>query len=150
MIEKLKTFLPALILLAFLGASFALWLPREGATSTLGGAAIQQLDARFEAGDAKLAGLMAVTHDRPVFHATRKPVAAPEVQKAPEPVLQLLGIISEDNGDTLAFVKISTSGALYRLAEGESVDRWEIVEIGTKQISVSKDGKAPYRLEIGG
>ncbi|MEM6407158.1 MAG: hypothetical protein AAF700_01940 [Pseudomonadota bacterium] len=149
-LAKLKAILPAVILLGFLGASAALWIPREGATRTTNGPAIQQLDARLEAGDAKLASLMEVTHDRPVFHASRKPVAAPEAPKAPEPVLQLLGVISEDNGDTLAFVKISTSGGLYRLAEGESVERWKILEIGTKKITVSKDGEAPYTLEIGG
>lgn len=149
-LKKLKPFVPAAILAVFALAATALWLPREGATTTLRGPALQQLDARLQAGDDMLASLMEITHDRPVFHASRKPVAAPEEVKAPEPVLQLLGIISEDNGETLAFVKVSTSGALYRLAKGESVDRWEIVDIGTEEISVSKDGKRPYTLEIGG
>ncbi|MEM7472995.1 MAG: hypothetical protein AAF340_16730 [Pseudomonadota bacterium] len=149
-LSKLKALLPALILVAFFAASAALWIPREGVTSTRAGPVAQQLDARLEAGDQKLASLMDVTNARPVFHASRRPVAAPEVQKAPEPVLELLGIIAEDNGDTLAFVKISTSGALYRLAKGETVDRWQIIEIGTEEVTISKDGKSPFKLKIGG
>ena len=149
MMDKLRSHAPVLILGVSVLAAAALWLPRGAADTKAAAPALQSLDTRLAEGNARLSSLIEVTNDRPVFHATRRPVAAPEAQKALEPVLSLLGIIAEDNGETLAFVKVS-NGALYRIGRGESVGRWRVLEIGTETISVSKDGGAPYTLRIGG
>ncbi|MGR3511115.1 MAG: hypothetical protein ACU0GG_00010 [Paracoccaceae bacterium] len=144
-----RAFAPALILGLAILASAAVWWPRGGSETTVRAPALKELNARLSSGSERLAGLIEVTNDRPVFHASRRPIAAAEAPKAPEPVLSLLGIIAEDNGETLAFVKVS-NGALYRLGKGETVGRWRILEIGTESISVSKDGQEPYTLTIGG
>lgn len=147
--SNLKPLLSLLIFGAFLLAAAALWIPRGQATATATPPALKELDARLSSGSERLSDLIEITNARPVFHASRRPVAAPEAPKAPEPVLSLLGVIAEDNADPLAFVKLSTTGALYRIGKGETVGRWRIIDIGTEQISVSKDGKTPYVLSIG-
>lgn len=149
MISQLRPLLPTLIIGAFVLAAAALWLPRGGTATVAAAPELKELDARLSSGSERLANLIEVTNERPVFHASRRPVAAPEAPKAPEAMLSLLGIIAEDNGETLAFVKVSTTGALYRIGKGETVGRWRILEIGTESISVSKDGQAPYTLSIG-
>ncbi len=150
MIDKLRSILPLLILGFFGLAAAAVWMPRSVDSSVTAAPALKELDERLSSGSQRLSDLIEVTNDRPVFHASRRPVATPEAPKAPEPVLQLLGIIAEDNADTLAFVKVSTDGTLYRIGEGETVGRWRILEVGTDAITVSKDGNAPYTLRIGG
>ena len=147
--SKLKSLAPFLILGVFLIAAAALWVPRSEATASASAPVLKELDERLSSGSARMSDLITVTNERPVFHASRRPVAAPEAPKTPEPVLSLLGVIAEDNAETLAFVKLSTTGALYRIGKGETVGRWRIVDIGTEQISVSKDGNAPYTLRIG-
>ena len=147
--SKLKAFLPILILGVFAAAAAAVWIPRGGAVATAATPPLKELDARLSSGSERLSDLIAVTNERPVFHASRRPVATPEAPKAPEPVLSLLGVIAEDNAEPRAFVKLSSDGALYRIAKGETVGRWRIIDIGTEQISVSKDGKTPYTLRIG-
>ena len=150
MIDKLRPLVPLLMLGGFELAAAALWLPRGSTTSVASAPALKELDARLSSGSARLSDLIEVTNERPVFHASRRPVAAPEAPKAPEPVLSLLGIIAEDNSDTLAFVKVSSTGTLYRIGAGETVGRWRVLEIGTEEITVSKDGADPYTLRIGG
>ncbi|MEP5199672.1 MAG: hypothetical protein ABJQ66_09650 [Paracoccaceae bacterium] len=147
--SKIKAFLPLLILGVFILAAAALWIPRGGATATASTPELKELDERLSSGSERLSDLIEVTNARPVFHATRRPVATPEAPKAPEPVLSLLGVIAEDNAAPLAFVKLSTTGALYRIGKGETIGRWRILDIGTEQISVSKDGNSPYTLRIG-
>lgn len=147
--DKLQSLLPLAIIACFVLAAVALWVPRGGAEVITSAPSLQVLDQRLSSGSERLSGLIEVTNARPLFHSTRRPVAAPEAPKAPEPVLSLLGVISEDNGDTLAFVKVSTTGALYRIGAGETVGRWRILEIGTEVIKVSKDGQEPYTLRIG-
>lgn len=147
--NKLKPIVPVLILAVFVIAAAALWIPRGGTTAFAAAPVLKELDERLSSGSERMSDLIAVTNERPVFHASRRPVAAPEAPKTPEPVLSLLGVIAEDNAETLAFVKLSTTGALYRIGKGETVGRWRIVDIGTEQISVSKDGKTPYTLRIG-
>lgn len=149
MIDKLRPLAPVLILGLSILASAALWLPRGEPDLTTKTPALRELDTRLASGSERLASLVEVTNARPVFHASRRPITAPEAQTAPEPVLSLLGIIAEDNGETLAFVKVS-NGALYRIGKGETVGHWRILDIGTEAISVSKDGQAPYTLRIGG
>lgn len=149
MIDKLRPFAPVLIMAVSVLAAAALWLPRGGSDAATSAPAPKELSTRLSSGSERLAGLIEVTNARPVFHASRRPIAAPEAPKAPEPVLSLLGIIAEDNGETLAFVKVS-NGSLYRIGKGETVGRWRILEIGTETISVSKDGQPPYTLSIGG
>lgn len=146
---KLRLFVPVLIVGASIAASAALWIPAEDTANVTPTPALKELDERLSSGSARLSELIAVTNERPVFHASRRPVATPEAPKAPEPVLALLGVIAEDNGETLAFVKLSSNGALYRIGKGETVGRWRVTDIGTDQISVSKDGNAPYVLRIG-
>lgn len=150
MIDKLRPLVPVLILAGFALAAAAVWLPRGAAKTVINAPSFQELDARLSSGSARLSDLIAVTNERPVFHTTRRPVATPEAPKAPEPVLSLLGIIADDGTETLAFVKVSTTGTLYRIGAGETVGRWRILDIGTEEITVSKDGNEPYILRIGG
>jgi len=149
-LSKLNAIAPAVILLGFAGASVVISMPRSDIETQRAAPELRELDERVSHGSARLSALIAVTNERPVFHASRRPIAAPEAPKAPEPVLSLLGVISEDDGKTLAFVKLSTNGALYRIGAGETVGRWRILEIGTDQITVSKDGDEPYTLRING
>ncbi|MEM7719354.1 MAG: hypothetical protein AAF222_09115 [Pseudomonadota bacterium] len=147
--DMLNKFLPLLIVGTFALAAAAVWLPRGGATTVSAAPALKELDARLSSGSERLANLIEVTNERPVFHASRRPIAAPEAPKVAEATLALLGIIAEENGETLAFVKVS-NGSLYRIGKGETVGRWRILDIGTETISVSKDGQTPYMLSVGG
>ena len=147
--SKLRLLAPLLILGVFVLAAAALWIPRGESTATASTPMLKELDERLSSGSERLSDLIEITNTRPVFHATRRPVATPEAPKAPEPVLSLLGVIAENDAETLAFVKLSTTGALYRIGKGETVGRWRILDIGTEEISVSKDGKSPYTLRIG-
>lgn len=147
--DVLNKLLPFLILGTFTLAAAALWLPRGGAAPLAAAQPLKELDARLSSGSARLAGLIEVTDARPIFHASRRPIAAPEAPKVAEATLSLLGIIAEEDGETLAFVKVS-NGSLYRIGKGETVGRWRILDIGTETISVSKDGQAPYILSVGG
>ena len=150
MIDKMRSLLPVFILGTFILAAAAIWAPRGSESTTASSPTLKELDERLSSGSARLSGLIEVTNERPVFHASRRPVAAPETPKAPEPVLQLLGIIAEDNVETLAFVKVSTDSTLYRVGEGETVGRWRVLDVGTDAITVSKDGDTPFTLRIGG
>ncbi|MEP2263045.1 MAG: hypothetical protein ABJI00_16650, partial [Paracoccaceae bacterium] len=87
--SKIKAFLPLLILGVFILAAAALWIPRGGATATASTPELKELDERLSSGSERLSDLIEVTNARPVFHATRRPVATPEAPKAPEPVLSL-------------------------------------------------------------
>lgn len=149
-LPKLGAIAPPLILLAFAAAAVAISMPRNDTERPRPAAELRELDERLSYGSARLSDLIAVTNERPVFHASRRPIATPEAPVAPEPVLSLLGVISEDDGKTLAFVKVSTSGALYRIGQGETVGRWSILEIDTEEITVSKDGAEPFKLRING
>lgn len=149
-LSKLNAYTPGLILLAFAAGSVVISMPRSDIETLRPAPELRELDERLSYGSARLSGLISVTNERPVFHASRRPVATPEAPQAPEPVLTLLGVISEDDGKTLAFVKLSTNGALYRIGQGETVGRWRILDIGTEEITVSKDGEAPYKLQING
>ncbi|MEM6386423.1 MAG: hypothetical protein AAF718_09330 [Pseudomonadota bacterium] len=150
LIQKARSHLPLLIFGGFALVAALLWMPRGSSDAVAEAPALKELEARLSSGSQRLADLIEVTNERPVFHASRRPIATPEAPKAPEPELSLLGVIAEDNGETLAFVKVSTTGALFRIGKGETVGRWRILEIGTEAISVSKDGQAPYTLRIGG
>lgn len=148
--SKLKSIAPLLILGVFAVGAAAIWIPRsESSAHATGTPTLNELDARLSSGSKRLSDLIEITNARPVFHASRRPVSAPVAPKAPEPVLSLLGVIADDDGETLAFVKLSSNGALYRIGEGETVGRWRVVEIGIEEISVSKDGDSPYTLRIG-
>ena len=147
---KLSSFAPLAIAGGFILVSALVWWPRADAAQSPQGGELRELSLRLSSGSDRLAGLVPPTDERPLFHASRRPVAAPEAAKPVEPVLSLLGVIKEENGETVAFVKVSTSGALYRIGKGATVGRWRIIDIGTEEITVSKEGKAPYQLRIGG
>lgn len=149
MTGNLRTVLPGLIIGAFALAAALIWIPRDSGPTQISISQSQDIHALQDAAAERLAELIEVTGQRPVFHASRKPVAAPEAPKAPEPELLLLGIISEDDTRVLAFVKISNGASLYKVGEGEIIGKWRVLEIGNRAITVSKDGNAPYTLSIG-
>ena len=149
-LAKLTPMAPMLLLAGFALVAAVIWVPRGTDAPQIAAPSHKELDARLSSGSERLANLIAVTNERPVFHASRRPVPTAEAPKAAEPVLSLLGVIREDNAETLAFVKVSTTGTLYRVAEGETVGRWRILKIGVEESTVSKDGKAPFMLQIGG
>ncbi len=145
----LRPLLPVLLLGLFVLAALAVWVPRGSAPEVAAAPALKELDARLSSGSERLSALIAPTNERPVFHASRRPIAAPEAPKAPEATLTLLGVI--DDGDApLAFLKLSTTGALYRIGKGGTVGRWRVLDIGVNEVSISKDGNAPFTLRIGG
>ena len=147
------TLIGALVLAVFCGASVWIWIPRA-ATAPEGVAAAPALDlaARLQMMDETLAGYIAVTSERPLFHATRRPepAAAPALAPPPppEPTLSLVGILS-DGDARLALVRTSTSPALYRLEAGARLDRWQILEISATGIRVRKEDGAEQVLRIG-
>ncbi|MEO0921816.1 MAG: hypothetical protein AAFY09_03415 [Pseudomonadota bacterium] len=148
--KSMKPYMPALILAGFMLAALALWLPGAHSDPAPEPPVLKEIDERLSSGSARLSELMQVTNARPLFHASRRPVAEPEAPAQPKAVLKLLGIIAEDGSETRAFVKLSTSSNLYRIGKGETIGKWRIVDIGREEITVSKDGKKPYTLKIGG
>ncbi|MEM9974766.1 MAG: hypothetical protein AAF771_11355 [Pseudomonadota bacterium] len=138
---------PAAIIVAFTTAAFAIWLP---GSADHGQAAVPQtttIDSRLAARSERLSALIQDTDTRPVFHGSRRPVQSAAAPAAPEPVLSLLGVIS-DGGEKIAFVRISTGAALYSVGAGDTVGAWRILKIGTESVQVSKNGAAPFTLRI--
>lgn len=148
--------LDRLIGMAVLGvfclASLWLWLPSRAVAPNNAAAPAVDLAARVQAMDDTLADLIAVTTERPLMHATRRPVpeeapAAPP-PAAPEPTLTLLGVLS-DGDARLALVRTSTSPELYRLEANTRFGPWEIIEILDNAIRVRKDNGPEQVLRIG-
>ena len=146
-LERVSAFAPAAILVVFAVASLALWLPGGGNEVQSVPAARAALDARLAAGSQRLADLKDATNARPVFHGSRRPLAQPEAPVAAEPVLNLLGVIS-DGGEKVALLQVSNRTGLFSLGKGETIGRWELLDIGTEHVLVSKDGGEPFNLRI--
>jgi len=134
----------------FAALSIWVWLPSAAPPVPMMASTESNLTDRLEANQNRLADLIDVTTNRPLFDATRQAQSAPE-QPAPapppEPVLSLVGILGVDE-ERVALVRVSTSAQLYRLTEGATLGPWQVIEISTNGISVSKDGAAPDRLVI--
>lgn len=96
-----------------------------------------------------LEGLIAVTGDRPLFQADRRPVAAPEAPApAAEAVLILVGILV-DGEERLALVRRSTSEQLFQIEAGGRLGPWQIVSVDAASVSVRKDDGSTFSLRIG-
>ena len=146
-ISGLQALLPIAILGAFTLGALAIWLPRGDVATASSATPATTLDRRLAARNTRLAELVEATDTRPVFHGTRRPIAQAAPAAAPEPVLSLMGVIS-DAGEKIAFVRISTAPDLYSVGKGDRLGRWQIVDIGTEEVLVSKDGNDPVTLRI--
>lgn len=146
-VPGLRAVLPMVILAAFAVPALAIWVPGAGSYGQTPVAQTTTLDARLAARNDRLSDLIPDTDARPVFHGTRRPIQTAQPAAAPEPVLSLMGVIS-DSGENVAFVRISTGAALYSVSNGDTVGQWRIVEIGTNDIQVSKNGGDPVTLRI--
>ncbi|MEJ8561261.1 hypothetical protein QTO30_08520 [Yoonia sp. GPGPB17] len=127
-----------------------IWLPQTPAATPAASSPARDVTARLAASQERLADLIAVTSERPLFDATRRPVAAPEVAApvaAPEPVLTLVGILGIED-EKVALVRISTSAQLYQLNEGDTLGAWDVLDIAAYSITVRKDGDATQELFI--
>ena len=143
----LRALLPAAILAAFAVPALAIWLPGGSDYGAAPAAPATTLEARLTARTDRLAALTTATAARPVFHGSRRPIETAQPAAAPEPVLSLMGVIS-DAGEKIAFVRISTGAALYSVGKGDAVGQWRILDIGTEEIQVSKGGADPVTLRI--
>lgn len=145
-----EKFTGAVIFAVFLALAAWVWLPGATPAPTVQPTPASNLDATLQAGQEQMASLIAVTTERPLFHATRTPPAAPEAPAAPvvpEPTLTLVGILGVDE-DKVALVRISTSPELFRLGAGAQLGDWEIVSIDTDEVTISKNGGAPQKFSI--
>ena len=127
------------------------WVPAAPAVVATPPTVVDDVNATLQAGQEEMAGFIVVTGERPLFHATRRPQAAPEqppAPVAPEPVMTLVGILGVDD-EKVALVRVSTSAQLYRLSEGAQLGPWQVMSISSASIEVSKDGAAPEVLTIG-
>jgi len=134
----------------FLALSAWVWLPSSVPFTPSNSATPSDVTTRLSANQDRLAELIDITNNRPLFDATRQPQATPEQPPPaapPEPVLSLVGILGLDD-DRVALVRVSTSAQLYRLSEGTSLGPWQVLEITDRAISVSKNGGEPDRLTI--
>jgi type II secretory pathway component PulC len=82
-------------------------------------------------------GSLAVIVERPVFSESRRPSASEE---GPAPALDftLVGVMISDR-ERSALVQSPHGGAVQRLAEGEEVDGWIVVDIEPDHIVVRHD-----------
>ena len=140
------------VLGVFGAAALWVWVPQAAAPTSVTTAPAVDLAARVQMMDERLSGFIAVTTERPLFDATRRPptAEAPEAPATPqaEPTLTLVGVLGDGNA-RLALVRTSTSPQLYRLETGARLDRWEVLEIGPSSIRVRKDDNAEEILRIG-
>lgn len=98
----------------------------------------------------RIAALIPITAERPLFHASRRPPQAPEPAAPPPPpeeTIALVGILGDEAG-RIALVRISSSTELFRVEAGGQLGPWEILAIGDKFVQVSKDEGAPFVLSI--
>ena len=85
---------------------------------------------------------------RPLFSRTRRPEVISEVTeitpskkptKTKPPMLQLLGIVEQANR-FVALVKIRGNTKSIRVALGDTVDGWEVLDIGRRELKLGRDG----------
>lgn len=128
-----------------------IWLPAR--TPDLPPARTPALDIAdgLSATQDRLAGLVEVTAERPLFQPTRRPLpaqAAPASIAAPEATITLVGILG-DSGNESALVRLSTSPELYLVQSGDQLGEWRVLSIGPASIELSKSGGAPFILPLG-
>ncbi len=144
--------LPGILIFAgFCGLAAWIWVPNAPQTLTQTRTPTDTVGSRVADGVQQLSELIPVTTERPLFHATRRPVqvAAPApAPVAPERTLSLVGILGED-GTQIALVRISGSSELYRVDAGGQLGPWTILAIGDSFVQVSKDDGDPILLTIG-
>ncbi|PJI84916.1 hypothetical protein BC777_2909 [Yoonia maricola] len=127
-----------------------IWIPQTPTSTAPASGPGRDVMGRLAASQERLADLIAVTSERPLFDATRRPVAAPEAAAPaapPEPVLTLVGILGIED-EKVALVRISTSAQLYRLNKGDTLGAWRILDITANSVTVSKDGGDAGQLFI--
>ncbi|MFC7047850.1 type II secretion system protein N [Emcibacter nanhaiensis] len=92
----------------------------------------------------------ALLSEKPLFHATRKPVeiTKPEpVQARPQVVRSnltdylLTGIVYISSGESLAYVRGRRNGKNYKLRLGDEFEGWTVEEIRKTEVVVSRDGR---------
>lgn len=137
-----------MIFAAFGAASVWMWLPPNTAQPTT--TDVPEEGKVLSDNAQSLAALIAVTTERPLFHASRRPVQAPAAApapQAPELVLSLVGVIVDGN-DKVALVRISNSPELYRVAAEGRLAEWQILRIGEDFVEVRKGAEDPFILAI--
>ncbi|MEJ6402877.1 type II secretion system protein N [Yoonia sp. 2307UL14-13] len=97
-----------------------------------------------------LAPLIAVTQERPLFHASRSPVQAPTPAApvaAPQPTLALVGILADQEA-RIALLRLSNSTELYRVGPGGRLAQWEVVTVGPDFVAVRENGGEMVTLSM--
>ena len=139
------------VLGAFCALAAWIWVPVSDTQRAAPAQPTNDLNARLVTSREKLAELIPVTGERPLFHSTRRPEAAPEAPAAPvvvAPTLSLVGILGVE-GSKVALIRISTGPQLYRIEAGGRINAWDVVSIGNDKVEVTKDGQTIEVLEIG-
>lgn len=140
-----------IVLGLFCALAVWIWVPKTEVQRTTQMQTTNDLNARLATSREKLAELIPVTSERPLFHSTRRPEAAPEAPAAPivvEPTLTLVGILGVE-GSKVALIRISTGPQLYRIEAGGRINAWDVISIGNDSVEVTKDGQTVEVLAIG-
>jgi len=139
-----------IIFAGFCGAAAWMWLPKDtapGSATSIPTEGVPDTDNNVEQ---VLAELIAVTTERPLFHASRRPMQAPvaaPAPQAPELTLALVGIIV-DGDARVALMRISNSPELYRVAAAGQLAEWQILQIADDFVEVRKGSEDPFILSI--
>ena len=148
-----RSALPGMVVFAaFCTLAIWIWVPPIAPQAARpAGPHADMLGVRVAEGVEAVAALIPVTTERPLFHATRRPVppdAPPPAPVAPAQTLSLVGILAEE-ANRIALVRISGSTELYRVDAGGQLGPWKILLIGENFVQVSKDDGDPFVLSIG-
>ena len=124
--------------------------------SSLARAADPTQDAEAVANPLQLQPLdqLSMTHERPLFSPTRRPPAKPVAPvairsepppPAPPPSVVLLGIVSEDDGDTRAAIRAGDKSAgnkVMRVRVGDAVAGWTVERIEPRRLFLTLGDRA--------
>lgn len=138
-----------LVWLAFVTATCGPWVPSylAPAPSQPARAAIETTSPDKPREAATLAAL-AQTTARPLFNASRRPSPPPAVKPAIAPVkpqpthlvgYRLTGIV-RSSSQRLILLTEGKSGRVVKLHEGDRVDGWLLISIGTDHVRLSRGG----------
>jgi hypothetical protein len=134
----------------YLLAALWIWMPQENDNAPAPDVQPKDLAARLAEHQSRIADLIPVTAERPLFQADRRPVAAAEAPPPPaDAVLMLVGILV-DGEDRMALVRRSTSEELFPVEAGSRLGKWQIISVDISSITVSENDGTPFTLRLDG
>ncbi|MEM6888118.1 MAG: hypothetical protein AAF636_08265 [Pseudomonadota bacterium] len=127
--------------------ALAIWFPQGHTAPETASVVETSLEQRVFQKEARLGALTNTIAARPVFHASRRPVAAPEAAPTPKAVLSLVGVIGNED-ESIALMKVSTSSEVYRLKKGGSIGPWSVVSIASDRVYISEANGEPFQISF--